>query len=287
MPELLARGREDLHGGVVQDESSPARFTTYCPVLLAFDATRSPQRSSATYALAIGLHLFALMAFVVRVHQAVHPVAANLAVHAMTIMAPAAPPSPVEEKVAPKPSPQLQSQQRKIMRAVTDTPPVPQAINAPPMFQTASPFPSLLTMPATRVTVAGPVGRPNASGQDRKSSTAQNASEAAAPPSSPAPDGALAGAKATWEGEILARLGKFRRYPAVSRLRHEEGIVYVRFRLDRAGHVLSCAMDHSSGFSALDKEAVATVSRAQPLPAIPSNMPDVVELSLPIEFFFR
>lgn len=287
MPELMERSTTDIHRRVVQEHLAPAQPTTYCPVLLALDVTHPPKRSSATYILAVGLHLLLLAALMMQIHRAVHPVVANYAVHAITLTAPSAPPAPVAEKIAPKPMPQLEKLHKQVLHIHTDLTPAPQSVGIPPIVQTASPLPSLLNVATPQITVAGPPGRSDPSGQDRKSSTAQNASESAAPPSRPAPEGALSGGKATWEGEVLARLGQFRRYPVASRLRHEEGVVYIRFRLDRSGHVLSSQLEHSSGFTALDKEAIATVARAQPLPAIPANMPDTVELSLPIEFFLR
>lgn len=93
--------------------------------------------------------------------------------------------------------------------------------------------------------------------------------------------------KATWEALLLAHLEKYRRYPAAARGRREEGVAYVIFRMNRAGTVLSAAILRSSRSALLDHAALETLRRAQPLPAVPENKPDPLELSVPIEFFMQ
>jgi protein TonB len=62
----------------------------------------------------------------------------------------------------------------------------------------------------------------------------------------------------------------------------------VRFRMDRSGKVLSYSLVRSSGFDALDKEALAMIERAQPLPALPPEIPgDAKEIVLPAQFLMR
>lgn len=90
-----------------------------------------------------------------------------------------------------------------------------------------------------------------------------------------------------WEGLILAHLERFRRYPARARAARQQGTVYVRLRMNRAGMVLSSAIVKKSGSYDLDQAALDTFQRAQPLPAIPADRPDVVELTIPVEFSLR
>jgi protein TonB len=270
-----------------QDAAIHFAGSTHCPALLAFDVLRPPRRRSATYVLAIALHLAVVIIAGVRIHRAVHLVTASAAVRSMTLALPAAPVAPVEEKIAPKPSPQQDRQQGHANPETTERKLKVQSIGAPPAIDIAMPFPSMITSQSTQAMLSEPLGRPAVSLRKGKSSTTHESSEAAAPPSTSAPEGALAGAKATWEGEVLARLGKFRRYPQSSRLRHEEGTVYLKFALSREGRILASAIEHSSGSVSLDKEALATLYRAQPLPAIPPHMPNELELSLPIEFFLQ
>jgi protein TonB len=92
---------------------------------------------------------------------------------------------------------------------------------------------------------------------------------------------------ATWEALVLAHLQKYRRYPARARAARQQGVVHVTFRVNRAGEVLSASIHRGSGSYTLDQAALDTIRRAQPLPAIPDDRPDVIELTLPVEFFVR
>ncbi|MGK5056281.1 TonB family protein [Janthinobacterium sp. LB2P49] len=99
----------------------------------------------------------------------------------------------------------------------------------------------------------------------------------------PAPQEQRSGAS-SWEGKVLARMERFRRYPTASRARHEQGVVYLRCRIDRDGQVLAASIERSSGSAALDQAALDTLQRAAPLPRIPLERPDPLELSIPVEF---
>ena len=85
----------------------------------------------------------------------------------------------------------------------------------------------------------------------------------------------------------MAHLEKYRRYPAAARARGAQGVVKVTFRMNRAGRLLSSQIERSSGSSTLDRAAIDTLKRAQPLPPIPRNMADEIELTIDIEFFAR
>jgi protein TonB len=94
-------------------------------------------------------------------------------------------------------------------------------------------------------------------------------------------------ARPNWEGTILAHLERFRRYPARARAARQQGTITVRFRMNKAGMVLSSAIVKRSGYYDLDQAALDTLKRAQPLPAIPADMGDEVELTIPVEFQLR
>ena len=113
--------------------------------------------------------------------------------------------------------------------------------------------------------------------------------ETAAPRTAPAPPAPQVSSNApdTWEGRVLARLEKFRRYPGAARSARQQGVVYIRFRINRDGRVLSSSLLRSSGFPALDQAALETLRRADPLPRIPADRPDEIELSVPVEFYIR
>ncbi|EQB11104.1 energy transducer TonB family protein [Sphingobium lactosutens] len=57
--------------------------------------------------------------------------------------------------------------------------------------------------------------------------------------------------------------------------------------MNRTGMVLSSVIVKKSGSFDLDQAALDTLKRAQPLPAIPADRPDVVELTIPVEYNLR
>lgn len=119
-------------------------------------------------------------------------------------------------------------------------------------------------------------------------SSAASAAPASQAPASPPASSETAAGRKSWEGDVLARLEQFRRYPASSRTRREEGQPVIRFVIDREGHVLSCVLEHSSGFSALDREAMSLPSRAQPLPPPPPERSGTtITLVVPVEFTLK
>lgn len=91
-------------------------------------------------------------------------------------------------------------------------------------------------------------------------------------------------ARPEWEALVLAHLERFRRYPSRARSARQQGAAYVRFTMNRAGIVLASSIVKKSGSIDLDRAALDTLRRAQPLPAIPADRPDKVELTMPVEF---
>jgi len=179
----------------------------------------------------------------------------------ITLQPLAAPPEPIEE--VPEGPRQVEQKEQK-QREAEERPQPPEIV-----------LPRLapLTLPA-----APPL---------EESKAADPIPETTAPRSLPAPPAQQASSnqQASWEGLLLAHLEKYRRYPASARARREEGIAYVTFRMARAGGVLSAKIVRSSGSALLDRAALDTLKRAQPLPRIPDDKPDPLELSVPVEFF--
>ncbi|AJA11192.1 hypothetical protein SKP52_21690 [Sphingopyxis fribergensis] len=132
-----------------------------------------------------------------------------------------------------------------------------------------------------------PVTRPTP--PKEQSRAADPVPETTAPKSLAAPpaDQASSNSEATWEALLLAHLERYRRYPAAARARREQGVAHVRFRMTRDGQVLSSEIIRSSGSSALDRAALDTLRRAQPLPAVPATRPAPLELAVPVEFFLN
>jgi protein TonB len=76
-------------------------------------------------------------------------------------------------------------------------------------------------------------------------------------------------------------------YPETARERGEEGLVLLRFRIDRSGRVLDCTVARSSGYADLDNAAVEMM-RGAVLPPFPPSMPEQsLEIAVPIRFGLR
>lgn len=90
-----------------------------------------------------------------------------------------------------------------------------------------------------------------------------------------------------WKSALALRLAKAKRYPAEAQVRGQSGVATVRVRLDRSGRVMAKALVKSSGVDALDRESLALIERAQPLPAPPVGMAAPLELTVPVQFSLR
>jgi protein TonB len=167
---------------------------------------------------------------------------------------PPPPPEPVIADAVPLPEPPRPIQPRK-----------PQAIKLPakshPVVQRAAATPT--EAPPTEATTTAPT--------TTAAATANRATTLAA--------------TISWQGRLQAHLARFKQYPADAKMSHHEGTPVVRFTMTRAGKVLSYRMENSSGHVSLDREALALIERAQPLPPLPDEVPSsVIELVLPLRF---
>ena len=90
---------------------------------------------------------------------------------------------------------------------------------------------------------------------------------------------------AKWQSRLMSHLERRKRYPSEARSNREEGTVYVRFRIDDAGNVLSVSLSRSSGFSALDDAVLTMVRNASPVPAPPPGVNKTI--TAPVRFNLR
>jgi protein TonB len=89
-----------------------------------------------------------------------------------------------------------------------------------------------------------------------------------------------------WAKQISLRVSSQKRFPpgAIG----QSGTAKVTFTIDRSGNVVSDELLQSTGFPALDAEAVAMVRRAQPFPPPPPQAgDDKLKLTLPVIFGLR
>ncbi len=222
---------------------------------------------------------------------------------------PAAPPSPPSE--AP-PGPQ---------QTVSQPPPPPEDVSQPlweepaplPSPEVEQPLPQAQPSPAPDVVVPIPVPpkpppKPLVRSRLIEHSLPKRlpdkmppAPGTRAPPAVEVPPAAAAAADApgapraqpskavpAWQGLLVGRLEQFKRYPYEAQYRRQQGVAYLHFTMDRNGKVLSARIARSSGYEALDRETLALVHRAEPLPKPPPEVPgEPIYLTVPIQFFLR
>ncbi len=93
---------------------------------------------------------------------------------------------------------------------------------------------------------------------------------------------------ADWQAQLLGHLERFKRYPRAAQRMRYQGVVAVRYRVDRVGNVLAVELARGSGHAPLDEEALAAVRRASPVPQPPADIPgDPVEVTTPVQFLLR
>lgn len=88
----------------------------------------------------------------------------------------------------------------------------------------------------------------------------------------------------SWRTRVQSHLAAHRIYPAAAIDSHDQGVVLVQFTVDRHGNVTNVWIAMSSGTSAIDRETIAAILRAQPLPSFPPGWPDTVDLKLPVAY---
>ncbi|TCM41357.1 TonB family protein [Novosphingobium aerophilum] len=231
------------------------------PDLRAGQTGYAPARNPAAFGLSVALHLAVAGAMLVVWREA--PRILSASTPALTVnLVPLAAPDPVRD-VAPGPE-QVERQEERVEVQAEEAPVFTlQKVSIQPREE--------------RQEVAEPVdpGPP--------------IPETTAPKSIQAPPAPRLSnmAEPDWEARLLAHLERFRRYPARARSARQQGTVLVRFKVTRGGQVLAAVIQRSSGFSGLDQAALETFGRAQPLPRLPEDRPDPLELTVPVEFYLR
>jgi len=163
---------------------------------------------------------------------------------------------PVPAPHPPVPVPKAMHSRKHTQKVTVHAPPVP-------------PLPA-----ATATATSAPPGATTAT----RSSSAADASPASQPSHVPI----------IWQGALLARLERFKRYPAEAQADHQEGTAMLHFVMDRRGHVLSARLTRGAGYERLDRETLDLIRRAEPLPAPPDTVPgEHLSLTVPIEFYLE
>jgi periplasmic protein TonB len=202
------------------------------------------------------------------------------------------PPTAVMINLAPLPAPAVEPQ-------VQMPPPEPEPQSLP---STEPPLPKLERSPAPHPPVTLPTPQPRKQKPKAKLVERPPAPQREAAPAPPVPAPAVtapptapqsavsttSSARISWQAQLLAWLEKYKRYPRVAQEQRQQGVVYLRFAIDRRGKVLSSQINRSSGFELLDDEVLALIQRAQPLPSPPAEITgDRIELEVPVAFSLR
>nr|VFJ51449.1 MAG: protein TonB [Candidatus Kentron sp. FW] len=91
-----------------------------------------------------------------------------------------------------------------------------------------------------------------------------------------------------YQAVLQAWLEKHKRYPKRAMRRRIEGKGILYFQLDRNGNVLARGLRAKTGSGILDREILATLKRASPLPPVPEGISgSALEFTIPIEFSIR
>lgn len=94
--------------------------------------------------------------------------------------------------------------------------------------------------------------------------------------------------KERYYADLAAWLERHKRYPQRARQLRQEGVVRVRFVIDRGGRLVSHRIEKGSGHAALDEAASDLLRRASPMPAIPASLGQSrLEIVVPIAYRLR
>lgn len=211
----------------------------------------------------------------------------------MISLAPISAPQEPEQQVAPGPqaadsAPQEERKlPEKVIRSEPDIPALPEKKKEEAVAMLPPPMPE--PRPETK-----PPHDEQVKKDERKKTERKIASRAAAPTTFDAPKAAQANAPAagaarvspsalaSWKGDLMAQLNRYKRYPAGA---SGTGTATVAFSISSSGDVTSARLARSSGDSALDQEAVSLPRRASPLPKPPDGIgSSSIALTVPIHF---
>ena len=92
----------------------------------------------------------------------------------------------------------------------------------------------------------------------------------------------------SWRARLSAQLERNKRYPPAARQRGEQGVAQLAFTVGHDGSVHGARILRSSGSDLLDRETLAMIARAQPLPPPPPELGQrSVAIVVPIRYTVR
>lgn len=92
-------------------------------------------------------------------------------------------------------------------------------------------------------------------------------------------------ARSNYNGKVLVKLRRAKRYPTQARRNHLRGTATVRFTVARNGAVSGVSLARSSGHTLLDQAALDMVHRAAPMPKVPEDIRgSKLSFTVPVRF---
>lgn len=172
-------------------------------------------------------------------------------------------PEPVKPKVEPKPEP------KPIVKPL----PMPTVVkNEPTPYQP----PPTVTTPQTEVIAVAP--KPEAPPSPAPV-------VASVPPPAGPSQADVDDARGRYSNTLWGAIGKHKQYPKIAQMRGWQGEAVVELQLDGSGKLKSKKIIQSSGYDALDKQALDMVEKAAPFPAPPEALRgSSFSITVPIPF---
>lgn len=181
------------------------------------------------------------------------------------------PPGPEQVEAAPKPIPQ----ERMRFDPPPQVDPALKPVFALPVRQQTTPLDAQTIAKTARETTAPQTTQ--APPQDKAEAPLEGRNNA--PPSD---------AEQAWEGRILAKLERNKRYPASAQSSGQEGTVFIRLVIDRRGRLVDASISKGSSIALLDSETMALARRASPFPAPPDSIPgERIVRIVPVEYYIK
>ncbi|HQN65519.1 MAG TPA: energy transducer TonB [Methylophilus sp.] len=187
------------------------------------------------------------------------------------------PPAPELQKIPEPPKQPVEELKPEPIRKLKPKP-IPKPIEQPsPVVETPPPTDISDTPPPAVITAAP---------------TAEAKPEFVAPPPPAEPPKVIEPSPAEVDdalseyGNQLGRaIAKHKQYPRIAQMRGWQGDVILDLKIDGGGKVLSASVRESSGFEALDKQALEMARKAAPFPAPPQALRNrTFNITVPVSF---
>ncbi len=202
-------------------------------------------------------------------------------------------PDKPEEEVVEKPQPPEPEKQVEIAKAEAEPEP-----EKKPEIEPEPAKAEIAMLPPPRPVEKAEDKKEEKKKEERKKPRPRQASLAAAPsaadqvaPRAAAPNAGAARdstALPNWTSRVISRLERYKRYPSEAQSRGDRGVVRLAFNVDRSGGVHNARVVGSSGSNILDRETLAMIERASPLPPPPEEVRgSYIPVVVPIAYSIR